>query len=222
MRRASILLIVIAFLAPSSSAHLPPGPKTFCETSADKSTHDYQTDQGGSSQLDGSLGCGSPLGKDGHLEYGPTGGVFLAADSGGVYGGASPWTGASWGSVACLGEVADHAPMATIMIIDVATGGKVGLSITADYARDAMAPSRGTICGDNLLEPCDPADPTLVDQLTCNAKDGAMYVGPTNGAFNSGTPSFGPGQNGAYLVFALSSANPANPGLATAGHIISS
>jgi len=261
--RASVILAASLLLLPVALAHLPPGPKNFCESSSDWSTHDYTNapaplpaknlrgqplgsygihnsmhpngedpvDSGISlGPLDGNLagdcnGDTVPGDYDGHYEY-ATSGAYLAASSGGVYL-TGPWAGASWGSVPCLGEEPDHTPGTTITIVDRFLNGAVGMDITSDYARDAVPADTDfttgakTICGDHVIEPC--LDPTTdIDQATCNANDADLvvvpnYVGSTS---NSGTPTFNPGQNGAYVIFVFASANGEHPGAATAGHII--
>jgi len=234
MRNMMIGLIALALIAPVAIAHTPPGPKNFCESSNDWSEHDFVAGNGhllwGSPLQDGNLlgdcnGDTVPGDYDGHLEF-AVGGGYLAAANGGVYA-SGPWLGASWGSVACLGENADHTPATEVSVSATGTGGAVGFSVTSDYARDAVPadtdPQTGaqTICGDHLIEPCDPTSPTDVDQVTCNAKDGELIVPPAalGSLSNAGTPTFGPGQNGAYVVFIDIWVNATAPGVGVSGHI---
>ena len=235
LNKIFLALLVLALLAPAGLAHTPPGPKNFCESPPDWSTHDYWTQGGVGRVILGPYdGNGTSCSHtsivpeyDGHLEF-AIGGAYLAADNGGVYA-SGPWAGASWGSQACFGEDADHTPMTTIYITDLVTGGSVGMDITSDYARDAVPadtdPTTGaqTICGDHLVEPCDPTDPTAVDQVTCNSHDGDLTVMTSTTLWdanpNSGTPTFGPGQDGAYVIFVFANVNSAHPGGPLAGHI---
>lgn len=78
------------------------------------------------------------------------------------------------------------------------------------------------VCGDGVIEPCDPADPTAIDQVNCNAWDHALFceAGAIGSLSNSCTPTFGPGANGDYLVEVYYDANPGHPSLPVAGHII--
>jgi len=168
-----------------------------------------------------------PADYDRHKEF-AIGGAVLAADNGGVYA-SGTWTGASWGSQACLGEDADHTPQTTITVTDAATGGAVGVSVTADYARDAVPADAGpdhirgtgddTICGDHVIEPCGAGG---INQVTCNVNDKGIDCPPLpiGTPSNSCTPGFNAGQNGAYEVLVWSSANAAHPGSATTGHIL--
>jgi len=256
MRTTFIALVALSLLSPFVLAHIPPGPKNFCENSPDWSTHDYNVVPGPSQKnvqgqpggayfiyldtypvqrewiagpFDGNLlgncsgGGGLPGEYDGHKEF-ATNGAYLAADNGGVYA-SGPWAGSSWGSQACLGENADHTPETPITIMDAASGGAVGMDIGADYARTSVPayqdPITGGswICGDHVLEPCGESG---INGVTCNEMDNAIRCWPNavGTPSNSCTPGFAPGQDGAYLVFAFSTADPSHPGVATAGHVI--
>jgi len=199
MRPTLAAFAVLLFLLPSTIAHTPPGPKTFCETSADVATHDYQgvSSTGNPESTPPAPVNGDSL-CDAHAEYG-AGSAYLAADNGGTYA-SGAWAGASWGSVACLGEDADHTPETAITVVDASTGGAVAFDVASDYARDSVPPTGGVICGDHVIEPCTfPA--TEIDQVDCNANDSLLQVAAGSlGAPNSATPDFPPGQNGAYIV----------------------
>jgi len=254
--RSLLLLLAVALLAPTIDAHVPPGPKRWCESPSDWATHDYQMGESAKASdddpyLEGSFerhapipapidggvvesalsahGCGltGPGDSDGHKEF-TVGGAYLAASDGGVYPD-GPWAGAAWGSVACLGERADHQPQPLIVIMDDVLGGNVGMEITADYAResdagntDAQSGAR-TVCGDHVLEPCDATDPAAWAQVTCNQRDQVLTVlpDPTLGvASNAAVPPFDPGQDGAYIVFVFAHATAGHPGGPSAGHIL--
>lgn len=253
MRPAFLVWLAMALLAPSGLAHQPPGPKTYCEEPVDRLMHDYQVGQpgramegsgdsrrsvspradlstlrdGGDQASGGCDGRGLPGAGDGHMEF-AVGGAYLASSQGGTYD-AGPWAGARWGAPACLHENADHDAQMPIVIVDAALGGAVGMDIAADVARESAAASEDpetherTICGDHLIEPCDPTDLTAMDQTTCNANDRVLTVLPDalGTSWNVGTPNFFPGQNGAYIVFVLTDATLGTPGGPTAGHVFS-
>jgi len=253
MRLLVPLATTLLLLSPIGFAHIPPGPKNWCESPSEMHVHDYWPsgyyangdpghmwvyegpDNHGDSNFlhgpwDGNVlgdcnGDTVPLDPDGHKEF-AIAGAILAADDGGVYP-SGFWAGASWGSDACLGEMADHVPGTLISLTDTATGGAVGFSVLADYARDSfpatvdLLTGESTICGDGIIEPCDASDPTAVDQVTCNTNDQALDVYPSaiSSLSNGAIPGFAPGQNGAYLVLVWGSKSPAYPGAATTGHV---
>lgn len=257
MKLLSASIVFLTLLIPTIGAHTPPGPKNFCEWSSDVSTHDYvgawtQGYQVVSANGNTNGDCNAdtvPGDSDGHMDW-ATGGATLLADTG---------NGITYGSLACLGEWADHVPQTEIVLIDAVAGGAVAFEVSGDWSRvaatramvedklnaatpHASAPilpgierpsPEGIVdyippeptyldCGDGIVEPCDPTDPTAVDQVTCNARDGQLicYAQPIGSASNSCTPTFGPGANGDYLVRVLYDTNPAHPSSPVAGHII--
>lgn len=126
---------------------------------------------------------------DGDFEY-ANGGGWVFSDSG---------DGATYGSLFCWDVVAHHGSSFTVT--DAALGGNVQVTVTADWPRAAVAADLP--CGDSSVEPCDPANPGDIDQVTCNALDGSV----TCPAAGLGTLSitcaatFGPGSDGAYTLF---------------------
>lgn len=146
---------------------------------------------------------------DGDLEYGH-GGAILFADTG---------DGESFGSGACHGGVAHHGD--EVFAADVLGFGPRFLVVT-DFSRASSHTYPD--CGDGYLEPCMDSSPppstlpfpanAAVDSanllayqlfgpsgLTCNARERGQWMESTAVGPSGGKVPFGPGADGAYVVF---------------------